>query len=54
MHSKLEQKVYKIKRKFLSFSQQAYSLFGADKDTNPETAGRTAIENIYHTNFIVN
>ena len=30
----------------LSFSQPVYSLFAADEGTNPETAGRTAIENI--------
>ena len=30
----------------LSFSQPVYSLFVADKETNPETAGRTAIDNI--------
>ena len=33
--------------KILSFSQPVYSLFAADEGTNFETAGRTAIENIY-------
>ena len=33
--------------KTLSFSQPVYSLFTADEGTNPETAGRTAIEYIY-------
>ena len=33
--------------KTLSFSQPVYPLFAADKGTNPETAGRTAIEKIY-------
>ena len=33
--------------KTLSFSQPVLSLFAARKGTNPETAGRTAIENIY-------
>ena len=33
--------------KTLSFSQPVYFLFAADEGTNPETAGRTAIENIY-------
>ena len=28
-----------------SFSQPVYSLFAANKGTNPETAGRTAIKN---------
>ena len=32
--------------KTLSFSQLAYSLFAANKGTNPETAGSTAIENM--------
>ena len=39
--------------KTLSFSQRVYSLFAADKGTNPETAGRPAIENIYQLTLIV-
>ena len=32
--------------KTLSCSQPVYSLFTADKETHPETVGRTAIESI--------
>ena len=38
---------FRVGFKTLSFSQPVYSLFAADEGTNPETAGRTAIENIY-------
>ena len=33
--------------KTMSFSQPVHSQFAADEGTNPEMAGRTAIENIY-------
>ena len=36
--------------KTLFFSQPGYSLFHADKGTNPETAGRTAIEDLTKQN----
>ena len=38
-------------RHCLSANQYAYSLFAADKETDPETAGCTAIENMYNKKY---
>ena len=40
--------------KTLSYSQPAHSLIAADERTNPETAGRTAIENIKYAYIYIN
>ena len=39
--------IFRAVFKTLSFSQPVQFMFAADKGTNPETAGRAAIENIY-------
>ena len=39
-------KNFNILNKALLFLIKVYSLFDVDEGTNPETAGRTAIENI--------